>query len=988
VYNADEFVYAFLPLYDEQIFLRVLSLLPSPPSNKVLNFLQPYLKPPTNPPKQAITYAAANTPAVFTAFGNYFLRIGALTSTTPDDFRTFWLGVLAQAVHSKLDAAQAGNPNVQRTKQEAAMLEMLPIVEKALSLQVPEMVLGGCVLITIIVSRSPCPEVLLDGFLRAVGSNLSEDMLDKQIKCIAAIISRKESTKLPNEVTKALLSIPSVGEVLISLAGTHNVEVLAYGIALRLARTIAEADSECEHELALLQQIVTGMEFTKREIRLILKPLMVRMADGDADEDSSPWMPIEVVSLFKAVNETGKGKVIKKAATKHGVSSERVKSLLRAASPMEAEFSNLTVQPAQPQDIAKSIASLDHIILGDGILADKSSQSTQQVLDIFTNPNLSIQDAQNLLNHPKLRKPATIDGDSTFISLCLRLACSNYSQVVRLAALQEIGKTMEEVMAHANIDFHIILPYLLCLFADTSRSIRTAAVQCVAVIGNTAAEDQRSIWGRDSLYPEPSNYHLQSSLVSAIVSQILDMSRGVESDPRHVLRIAESLFGMQTELSTAFGSFLATHASLTGVLPVRMKLIAMLRLGGKKYKVGHSTSWISENQVRKWIKAPETSSEQGVDYGVLLRSYLSLIDNKAEGGAQFLHSLLLDPEIGPKAAPLVNDHIEKYWPEFKRNAKTALLATLFRSALENPHSANIRSLALDNHDLAKLIQQLPLIAGATETSPAKKRKTSIQDTSSSDPMFEHMDDLTHRYALVLELLDSANVENYSDLLDGLFGVLEQLQLLSDRSGMSMDYMYNLCLRHILPVLENQNVSQGAPSPISNSRASLVVGIMRGSSSTEVKNTSLLVISRLVSLAPELILNSVLEIFAFMSETIVREGDASSVHIIDKTVSAVVPLLVDSLTQRGKNVVEGAAGILVSFTAAFEYIPHFRREDFFKRVLEALGPREFLATLVVLLIDKHDTDEVIRQFIPNLLLSYRDDTLTLKVCTGLELQILC
>ncbi|KAI7578371.1 hypothetical protein KC343_g21385, partial [Hortaea werneckii] len=139
------------------------------------------------------------------------------------------------------------------------------------------------------------------------------------------------------------------------------------------------------------------------------------------------------------------------------------------------------------------------------------------------------------------------------------------------------------------------------------------------------------------------------------------------------------------------------------------------------------------------------------------------------------------------------------------------------------------------------------------------------------------------------------------------------------------------------------------------RADLIVECVRTTSSTQVHNTALLLISSLATWAPELVLHSVMPLFTFMSTTLLRQSDEYSAHVTDQTVSRIVPPLAASLKKKGKDLASGAAELLLSFTAAFEHIPLHRRAGLFKHLVQTLGPKESLFAVIAMLIERYPQD---------------------------------
>lgn len=142
--------------------------------------------------------------------------------------------------------------------------------------------------------------------------------------------------------------------------------------------------------------------------------------------------------------------------------------------------------------------------------------------------------------------------------------------------------------------------------------------------------------------------------------------------------------------------------------------------------------------------------------------------------------------------------------------------------------------------------------------------------------------------------------------------------------------------------------------------------IRNTSNPQLQNASLLLISCLATWLPDIVLHSVMPIFTFMGNTILRQGDDYSAHVIDQTVSRVVPPLVASLKKTSREVVTGVSPLLLSFTAAFEHIPSHRRLGLFQHVVQMLGPEECLFAVVAMIVDRYPTDTRARHFVADLL----------------------
>jgi U3 small nucleolar RNA-associated protein 10 len=158
-----------------------------------------------------------------------------------------------------------------------------------------------------------------------------------------------------------------------------------------------------------------------------------------------------------------------------------------------------------------------------------------------------------------------------------------------------------------------------------------------------------------------------------------------------------------------------------------------------------------------------------------------------------------------------------------------------------------------------------------------------------------------------------------------------------------------------------------------------VDTLRDSTSHQLQNTALLLVSGLATWVPDVVLHSVMPIFAFMGNTILRQGDDYSAHVVDQTVSHVIPPLVASLKKKSRQVTIGVSDVLLSFVAAFEHIPSHRRLALFEKVVTTIGAEDCLFAIAVMLFDRYPTDSRARNFVADLFCAYGPET-ALQVST--------
>lgn len=125
----------------------------------------------------------------------------------------------------------------------------------------------------------------------------------------------------------------------------------------------------------------------------------------------------------------------------------------------------------------------------------------------------------------------------------------------------------------------------------------------------------------------------------------------------------------------------------------------------------------------------------------------------------------------------------------------------------------------------------------------------------------------------------------------LFNILTDLDYLGNDGNLPVLYTQELLATCMLLDITNLKSSNEELKFDSNSiRADLIVNSIRNSSSPQVQNRLLLVISELAALAPEIILHSVMPIFTFMGAHTIRQDDEFSNNALQQTVAKVIPAL--------------------------------------------------------------------------------------------------
>ncbi|XP_075991949.1 HEAT repeat containing 1 homolog l(2)k09022 [Anticarsia gemmatalis] len=140
---------------------------------------------------------------------------------------------------------------------------------------------------------------------------------------------------------------------------------------------------------------------------------------------------------------------------------------------------------------------------------------------------------------------------------------------------------------------------------------------------------------------------------------------------------------------------------------------------------------------------------------------------------------------------------------------------------------------------------------------------------------------------------------------------------------------------------------------------LVVQCIRGTQNPQTHHHALILLSHAAFMLPEQVLHHTMEIFTFMGSSVLRHDDAYSFQIITKIIETLVPILVkldkdiDEYTEKElQHLQSRVVPVLRIFADVVLHVPEHRRLPLFKKLIETLGPSQFLWVFLALLLETH------------------------------------
>nr|XP_021187180.2 HEAT repeat-containing protein 1 [Helicoverpa armigera] len=140
---------------------------------------------------------------------------------------------------------------------------------------------------------------------------------------------------------------------------------------------------------------------------------------------------------------------------------------------------------------------------------------------------------------------------------------------------------------------------------------------------------------------------------------------------------------------------------------------------------------------------------------------------------------------------------------------------------------------------------------------------------------------------------------------------------------------------------------------------LAVQCIRGTQNPQTHHHALILLSHAAFMLPEQVLHHTMEIFTFMGTSVLRHDDAYSFQIIIKIIETLIPILVkldknieDYTEKELQQLQNRVVPVLRIFADCVLHVPEHRRLPLFKKLIETLGPSQFLWVFLALLLETH------------------------------------
>lgn len=1018
-YNTQALLLTFLPYHANPIFPTLLSILPEqlPP---VFRFLHPYVAALQSPPRHAVVTAASNSSAFFTALSEYVLAAAKMRYQSAL-LLGFWASVTAQAVNGMIDATRSGRETIRKQKEEDVLLRVIPALQKALGVKVPELYLGSCMIMTILACKASLSEKVLNAMMEAVAGGWTEQTIEDGLMCLAVLAEEKQHYRLPRKVTRTILHHENSLNTIQRIGLKCRADCLLVGIAQGVITEIVDKRDSRANQM--LTSILQSGALPRGHTVLVLEAAMKTIADLPAAEQAENGREELLLALCEFGNDESGSQLISVAAQRSKVDLAQLDSNLAlqleaAPEPEEEHDEDVKMLDASAtSDPTLDLSVLPRLPTKDSSFLDSSNESLfDSYLVAFQKALPSDHDLDALLNLQSLQR-STCEKHPAVLTFFARVWTSPAPNSARLKALQITRELLEEMYeGEHSIDMQALVPYVIAGLADPIKIIRgAAAATCLALSrlyesksGKGKASGDVRVWSKDIFYGTNSSKIQRLLLPDAqkfMSEALVPILEDCAIDSNYVIQtLADSINAtspnahaekkdLKASIRTSVYGFLASHLVATPVQNVKLRLSSILSKIGKI--AGTARVHIMLPYTREYLSETRSTPVHS-DVASLSLALTNCLTHRSAEEVQLLKSLAIG-DFGSESerVKLGFARLRQLWSAMKEAPQSDLVDWLVELSLKVDASEEsqtealetLRSLTLPTEMLVHLVEHLPTVSElqGQPTSAKKQRSSRVSDVAkASNISKDKINAAIRRITLVLELVEESKPERHSQLLKGLFYFLSELAHYKILLNSELVYLQGLIINGLLDVVNGIKSTANKDIDRSVIRADLIVECVRTTSSTQVHHASLLLMSALASWAPDLVLHSVMPLFTFMSSTILKQGDDYSAHVTDQTVARIIPPLAASLKKRGKDLISGAAELLLSFTAAFEHIPLHRRAGLFRHLVQTLGANESLFAVVAMLVERYPDQTHVLPFVAELMGEFEVDVQLRAVSQYLDL----
>ncbi|KAK7207448.1 hypothetical protein BZA70DRAFT_271308 [Myxozyma melibiosi] len=950
--NREILLLTFLPYHSHSVFQRILDVVqgPLPP---LFGFFSNAKLTATPIPRNTLVRALTRDVQLF-ALVSEFTVSQVQAHCEYHTLLSFWTSISISVILALKDA---------NTPDEVVAERFIPHISDVIAARKsPEAQTAAYMIIVVLVSQIRLSTEVLQAIAQSLALNWTKKSCKTGLAALTQVIQFQDVgalkyAPLDAKVMKAIRKIDSLDEDLKEIKRKVKIDkfVVSYILAI-----IEHHPSDSEEIFDLLED----SSLSNAQKAFVLESVLRKALEGDADDD----LKIAFRGALASADESSSFRaLVLDTVNSMGTDIDALELRLNVSIKPQDAPAALT-DGAMEIDSAPALFSFDDRLKSisraqvHSYLEPNASADFDAMAEVFLQGLAEEKPMSQLLSNTNL---FPVDSDLP-VSFLLRMAISTYPVLARIEALKLFGLAVSN--ASDAVDYQASIVFLLVALTDSSENVRRAAADCLKALDQRYEQTAKSskIWGLESIYgtgnetdllkwlglkdlksfvhfyivPRLEEVILDKSFTKSIVGNAVDTSVMLTGEKKK----------REINLKGAVCAFLTSHIVASPFFRVKLALLNML--SGTR-KIVSSLSALCDSFLNDWIAKREVYSKalqsEKIPIATFETALLKIVSGGDDAeGEKFLISCL-KADI-PGLSDAAGDRLVETWSAWSHDSQLGFIKVLINMTLDDQAAYG----ALDclsrlqiSTPIFSIILSEPKLVPEIEASQQSKRRRRRSSTSQSvTPALISTHQSLRELTLVLELLEGSRPETHSGLLKQLLSILGDLLLVKTDSSLPVQYTQQILVDCILPIIKTADKSQLDSNTV---RIDIIVSCIRSSSSPQIQNKFLLLVAALASLSPEIVLHSVMPIFTFMGANTIRQDDEFSAHVIQQTISQVVPALALSTTTNDSF---GMVELVLSFVNAFPYIPYHRRVKLFTTLTKTLGANESLALVLRLLAKRH------------------------------------
>ena len=147
----------------------------------------------------------------------------------------FWAGVMTESVGGLLDKARSGRKGVQQQNEQDVILKLIPTLNEGLAMKdVPDLRLGCYMILSVMASKGGLDDKILTAMMEALVLGWGAETIYSGLVCLSVLAHHRTAKQLTRRLTKELLRIEDLPDLLVKISKQRRVDKLANGLCLSL----------------------------------------------------------------------------------------------------------------------------------------------------------------------------------------------------------------------------------------------------------------------------------------------------------------------------------------------------------------------------------------------------------------------------------------------------------------------------------------------------------------------------------------------------------------------------------------------------------------------------------------------------------------------------------------------------------------------------------------------------------------------------------